>query len=84
MKVNIPYTFYHFSLEYPYNEKYFRKRRRDNQKTHFTFNNLGYKYTLTVCNTYGFATATMVARTPLSVTFYVPRLSSLIILFLCQ
>ena len=39
MKANIPYTFYHFSLNYPWNEKYSRKRCRDNQKTHFTFNN---------------------------------------------
>jgi len=34
-----------------------------------------YKYTLRMCNTYWFPTATMVARTRLSVTLYVHCLS---------
>jgi hypothetical protein len=34
-----------------------------------------YRHTLRVCNTYCFFTATMVTRTPLTVTLYVPCLS---------
>ena len=35
---------------------------------HCILDNLGYKHTLRICNTYCFSTATMVARTRLSVT----------------
>ena len=37
-----------------------------------------YKHTLTICNTYCFATATMVARTRLIVTFYILRCTYII------
>jgi len=37
----------------------------------------GYKQTLRICNTYCFSTAPMVARPPLSVTYYVHCLSCL-------
>jgi hypothetical protein len=40
----------------------------------------GYKYTLRICNTHCFSTATLVARTRLNVTLYVHCLSCL---FLC-
>jgi hypothetical protein len=42
--------------------------------THFILDTKGYKHTLTICNTYCFSTATMVARTLLSVTWYIPYL----------
>jgi hypothetical protein len=60
---------------------------RENQNTHFIFNNFffpkihrpygayalhaGYNHTLRICNTYCFSTATMVARTRLNITLYV-------------
>jgi len=37
---------------------------------HCMLNTEGYKYTLTICNTYCFSTATMVARTRHNVTLY--------------
>jgi len=37
----------------------------------------GYRHTLRICNIYYFSTATMVARTQLSVTLYVHSLSCL-------
>jgi len=42
---------------------------------HYMLYNKGYKYTLGICNTYGFSTATVVARTRFNVKFYVHRLS---------
>jgi len=37
--------------------------------THFMLDTKGYKYTLGMCNTHCFSTATTVAKTNLSVTF---------------
>jgi len=39
------------------------------------FNNEGHRHTLTICNTYSFSTATMVARTRLNVTSYLQCVS---------
>jgi hypothetical protein len=47
---------------------------------HCIQDNQGYKPTLTICNTYCFSTATVVARTLLSVMLYIHYLSSF---FLC-
>ena len=44
---------------------------------HCMLDTQGYNHTLRICNTYCLSTATMVARTLLSVTFYVRGLSFL-------
>ena len=106
------YIFYHILLKSSSNGKCVRKYHRDNQNTHFMFNNFfqnlchlwdnvekycrdgqatddsmvyahcmldtwGYKYTLRLCNTYCFSTVVMVARTCLTVTWYIHHLSCL-------
>ena len=45
--------------------------------SHCMLNTCGYKYTLTIRNTYCLSTATVVARTRLSITLYVLRLSNI-------
>jgi hypothetical protein len=52
-------------------EKYCRAGQATDDNTahaHCILDNLGYKHTLRICNTYCFSTATLVARTHLSVT----------------
>ena len=59
-------------------EKYWRARQAtgDNMAhAHWKMDTLGYKYALRMCNTHCFSTAIVVARTRLSVTFYVHCLS---------
>jgi hypothetical protein len=51
-------------------EKYCRVRQATDDTvaySHFMLSTYGYKYTLTICNTYCFSAATMIARTPLSI-----------------
>ena len=60
-------------------EKYCRAGQATDDNTaraHCILDNLGYKHTLRICNSYCFSTATMVARTRLSVTLVFCSLSA--------
>jgi hypothetical protein len=60
-------------------EKYSRAGQAEDENmahAYFSLRILGYKHILSICNTYCFSTATMFARTRLSVTLHVPCLYS--------